>query len=156
MEICKYCGEPFVNKGLRLSHYKTCPEKNKAELAEVVKENHEPWVAVPERQCKVLAQPPQTCEVAGEAFVLVKPEDYIPYECVHAELAEKDVVIRELEGELAKKKQTDAESDGEIYWPLSMLPDELRLLAEGQYVSLKCSGRIRGDKVIIQDVKLGR
>ncbi len=128
-----------------MNHYKECPEKDK--LTEHGIGDHKP-------KCKVLAETTSVCEVNGECFVLVKPEDYIPYDCVNAELAERDKRIRELETELEKQKNIDAVSDGELYWPLSLLPEEYSLLADGQFVSLRVSGRIKGDKVLVQDVKV--
>jgi hypothetical protein len=118
--------------------------------------NYSPKNPSAEKCCKVLTQTPHTCEVAGEAFVLVPVEDYIPYECVNAELAEKDKRIRQLEQELAETQKVDAVVNGELYWPMSLLPKEISLLADGQFVSLKCSARVRGDKVVVQEVELGR
>lgn len=134
---CKYCGEEFDNKGKLMNHYKVCPEKDK-----------------PTGCCKSLTQSPQTCEVAGEAFVLVPVEDYIPYECINAEIVEREQRIRVLEQELAKQKEVDAEIDGKIYWPLSKLPKEISLLADGMFVAMQVSGRIKQGRVHIEDVKL--
>lgn len=137
---CKYCGEEFSNKGMLLSHYKKCTKKHEESTPKC---------------CKVITEQPPVVEVnSNEAYVLVKLEDYIPYDCVNAELAERDKRIRELETELEKQKNIDSVSDGELYWPLSLLPEEYSLLADGQFVSLRVSGRIKGDKVLVQDVKV--
>ena len=45
-----------------------------------------------------------------------------------------------------RSRNIDSVSDGELYWPLSLLPEEYSLLADGQFVSLRVSGRIKGDK----------
>jgi hypothetical protein len=165
---CKYCNEPFDNKGKLMNHYKVCPKKpgnwvpmTEEEFAAAnYQEPDEVNVAV-ETLKEIFSQPvcksleaPITCEVAGKTYVLVEPEEYIPYECVDKMLARRNEQLAELKCQLSELKQVDAEVDGTIYWPLKRLPVEISLLANGQYVSLKCTGRIRDGKVEIEEAKL--
>lgn len=136
---CKYCGMEFDNKGKLLAHYKECPEKDKPKC------------------CKVITDQPAKAMInAGDEYVLVRPEDYIPHECIASEIAQRDKRIRELEGKLADVKKVDTIVNGELYWPLSLLPDELSLLSDDQFVALKATGRIKNGKVLVQEVALGR
>ena len=127
---CKYCHEEFDNNGKLLNHYKSCPAKVDAKL--------------------LIEQPVET----GLAYVLVKIEDYIPYEVAQAEADSYRLEIARLTHELAETQKVDAVANGELYWPMSLLPKELSLLADGQFVSLKATGRIRKGKVLVQDVKV--
>lgn len=153
---CKYCNAEFDNKGKLLAHYREgCPEKDKPEEEtnipiETLKEIFSTPV------CKTLSQAPVTCEIEGKSYVLVDPEDYIPIQCVEDKLGEKDAEIANLKRKLAESKQVNAEIDGTIYWPVSRLAKEVSLLGEGQHLSLKVSGRIRGDKVEIEQAELAR
>lgn len=150
---CKYCNAEFENKGKLMNHYKVCPKKGNTagEEVNITMETLKEIFSQP--VCKSL-DAPATCEVAGKTYVLVEPEKYIPYECADNAVSKAIERIKQYKDELAKSKQVDAELDGTIYWPLKRLPAEVSLLRDGQYVSLKCSGKIRGDKVEIEEAKL--
>ena len=104
--------------------------------------------------CKVINEKPIAVEIGDEAYMLTKADEYIPPECIAKEIEMREKKIHSLAQKLSEAKKIDAEVNGEIYWPLSRLPKEVSLLGEGQYLLLKCSGRVQGNKVIIEDVNL--
>lgn len=139
MEKCKHCGEEFENRGYLMAHWREgCPMKETSVPTETPKEIF------------------PTANISGETFVLVEPDEY--QRLIDSDqLAVKQAnIISDLQRQLVESKQIDAITNATLYWPISRLPEEVSLLGEGQYLGLRCMGRIKGDKVEIDTVELTR
>ena len=172
MPTCKYCGIELENNGFLTQHYKKCPENPKnqprfvktldmtreefeacEEISQAINFDFTPHIGDSDKFAEELDEM-ATCDVEGKTFVLVNPDEYQRLTANDKFIFEQANIISDLQGELAKKVKIDAEKDGTIFWPISRLPQEISLLAQGQYLSLQCTGRINGDKIEIDEVKM--